>query len=113
MQNISIPKHDYKDYLVENVPDPNSSDYDTDDLIEDAKNFVNASKTKLVDVEVWKEIDQNRRQKRLSRHERNQKKNSGNIDTLPFVPKHMSDLAVGNNIRVITKAGDIDTGVVK
>ena len=66
----SISKKDYHEYLINNVEHPGSSDYDTDDLIEDARNFVKESKSRYVDNEVWKEIDQTRRQKRKSKKER-------------------------------------------
>ena len=107
-KNVSIHKLDYHDYLVNNVhPANTSSEYDTDDLIEDAKNFVEASKTRIVDCDVWKEIDQTRRQKRISRKERNERKTKNNTSGdesifLPFVPKSLSDLQLGNNVRVIS-----------
>ena len=117
LANICIKKHDYQDYLVNNVHEMNSSDYDTDDLIEDAKNFVTASKTRLVDSEVWKEIDETRRKKRLSRKERNSKLKQMNENespiSLPFVPKCVNDLKVGFNVRVISNSGQVGNAVVK
>ena len=119
-KNVAIQKLDYHDYLVHNVhPANTSSEYDTDDLIEDAKNFVEASKTRLVDCDVWKDIDQTRRQKRISRKERNEKKARNNFSAdesihLPFVPKLLSDLQVGNNVRVISNADSkVSNGIVK
>ena len=58
------------------------SEYDTDDLIEDARNFVIAAgnSSKLVDKSDWANIDEKRRQKRLSRGERRRQtgiRNSG------------------------------------
>ena len=120
--NISVKKHDYREYLVNNVPEAITSDYDTDDLIEDAKNFVTASKTRLVDVEVWKEIDETRRKKRLSRRERSAKMSrnndrESNTDELafpPFVPKQLDQLKVGYNVRVISGFNSkIQTGIVR
>ena len=124
--NISVKKHDYREYLVNNVPEAITSDYDTDDLIEDAKNFVTASKTRLVDVEVWKEIDETRRKKRLTRRERSAKMSDNKIaadsnhnvsDDLafpPFVPKQLDQLKVGYNVRVISGFNSkIQTGIVR
>ena len=120
--NLSVKKHDYREYLVNNVPEAVTSDYDTDDLIEDAKNFVTASKTRLVDVEVWREIDETRRKKRLSRRERSAKtsrnnKSESNTDDLafpPFVPKQLDNLKVGYNVRVISGVNSkIQTGIVR
>ena len=122
--NLSVKKHDYREYLVNNVPEAVTSDYDTDDLIEDAKNFVTASKTRLVDVEVWREIDETRRKKRLSRRERSAKmsrNNNNNSDSKndelafpPFVPKQLDNLKVGYNVRVISGVNSkIQTGIVK
>ena len=123
--NISVKKHDYRDYLVNNVLEAATSDYDTDDLIEDAKNFVTASKTRLVDIEVWREIDETRRQKRLSRKERNEKMSRKELneskyekaDDLafpPFVPLQLANLKIGYNVRVISGvSAKILTGVVK
>ena len=124
--NIFVQKHDYREYLVNNVPEAITSDYDTDDLIEDAKNFVTASKTRLVDVEVWKEIDETRRKKRLTRRERSAKMSDNKIaadsnhnvsDDLafpPFVPKQLDQLKVGYNVRVISGFNSkIQTGIVR
>merc|ERR1712025_224323 len=73
-----VVKTDYKDYLVptvnigtcDNKNNEQSDGYDTDDLIEDAKNFVKVADTKLVGIEDWKEIDEQRRKRRLTRRER-------------------------------------------
>ena len=124
--NISIKKHDYREYLVNNVPEAITSDYDTDDLIEDAKNFVTASKTRLVDVEVWREIDETRRKKRLTRRERsaNVSKNkmaadsdhnsSDDLAFPPFVPRQLDQLKVGYNVRVISGFNSkIQTGIIR
>ena len=66
---------DYHDHLVPQsarYQHHSDSEYDTDDLIEDARNFVIAAgdSSKLVDKSDWANIDEKRRQKRLSRGER-------------------------------------------
>ena len=100
-KKISISQYDYHDYLINNIEneDQNSSEYDTDDLIEDAKNFVNESQKRFVDCDVWQEIDKIRRQKRSSRRQRNQRSNfSTNCDFkahLPFEPNKISDVKIG------------------
>ena len=120
--NLSVKKHDYREYLVNNVPEAVTSDYDTDDLIEDAKNFVTASKTRLVDVEVWREIDETRRKKRQTRKERTAKmsrnritdSNSNELAFPPFVPNQLDHLQVGYNVRVISGFNSkIQTGIVR
>ena len=121
---ITVKKHDYREYLVNNVPEAVTSDYDTDDLIEDAKNFVTASKTRLVDVDVWREIDENRRRKRLTRRERSATNyrnkiadsNQDNNDLAfpPFVPRQQDQLKIGYNVRVISGFNSkIQTGIVR
>jgi len=60
MMNITLPANN----------DNYFSDGDTDDLIEDAKNFVKVANIKLVDMEVWNDIDEQRRKRRLTRKER-------------------------------------------
>lgn len=120
--NVSVKKHDYREYLVNNVPEAVTSDYDTDDLIEDAKNFVTASKTRLVDVEVWREIDETRRKKRRTRKERTANmsrtkitdSNSNELAFPPFVPNQLDHLQVGYNVRVISGFNSkIQTGIVR
>ena len=121
-RTTSVKKHDYHDYLVNNIPEPESSEYDTDDLIEDAKNFVTASQTRFVDCEVWRDIDATRRQRRASRRARQERRaatpglGDGNDQTIssPFVPKQLSDLKVGYNVRVISSSrAKVTSGVVK
>ena len=119
-RTTSVKKHDYHDYLVNNIPEPESSEYDTDDLIEDAKNFVTASQTRFVDCEVWRDIDATRRQRRVSRRARQERRaaTSGQGDeqiiSPPFVPKQLSDLKVGYNVRVISSSrAKVTSGVVK
>ena len=51
-------------------PAPTDADYDTDDLIEDARNFVLAASRKLVDQEDWAEIDDKRKRRRQQRAEK-------------------------------------------
>merc|ERR1712150_370537 len=77
-----VETKDYEKYLVPTLNKPLSdnkyhSDMDTDDLIEDAKNFVKASDIQLVDMEVWNDIDEKRRKRRLSRKERDRRKGKG------------------------------------
>ena len=120
MKKMSISQYDYHDYLINNIEneDQISSEYDTDDLIEDAKNFVQESQKRFVDNEVWQEIDTVRRQKRLSRKQRNQRsKPSTNCDdkpNLPFVPNKISEVKVGQNIKFVSGANSkVVDGVVK
>merc|ERR1719474_1026521 len=71
-----LKKYDYHDFLVPNSSSCrnfSTSGSDTDDLIEDAKNFVNIAQTKLVDPDDWKDIDEKRKQRRKSRKERDKK----------------------------------------
>jgi len=104
------------------------SDGDTDDLIEDAKNFVKAADIKLVDMEDWKDIDEKRRKRRLTRSERNKRRMNEEMasdgeDTTdmlsrkscePFLPRRISDLREGNLVRVISAAGGkVSPGVVR
>ena len=117
-------KTDYRDHLVVHQEPSNSSDYDTDDLIEDAKNFVRAANEKFVDVDGWREIDEKRRQTRLTRKERNQKLSAGltsggeepNAVRLSghFVPQRVSDLRLGFGVKTIAAVGSkVCRGVVR
>ena len=84
---------------------------------------------KLVDTEDWKDIDDKRRKRRLSRKERDRKRESrqfgsdgeeNNIDPEctatcePYLPRRISDLKVGYLVRVISAAGSkVSPGVVR
>ena len=114
-----LNKTDYRDHLV-GQEELASSDYDTDDLIEDAKNFVKAANEKFVDVDCWAEIDEKRRQSRLSRKERNQKMSrSVGSDreervSRHFVPVRLSELSVGYPVKTIAGLGSqVCKGVVR
>jgi len=127
-----VVKADYRDFLVptENANTLNSqSDGDTDDLIEDAKNYIRTAQVKLVDNEDWKDIDNKRRKRRLSKKERDKRKESSKFGSdgeenevdlndiktsEPYLPRRISDLEVGNPVRVISAAGArISPGVVR
>jgi hypothetical protein len=62
---------------------PTESDYDTDDLIEDARNFVLAAGSKLVGEADWGAIDEKRRQRRRARGERAVAGGSGSLPSMP------------------------------
>ena len=106
---------DYRDHLIGDPGHDGSSDYDTDDLIEDAKNFVLAAQEKFVDVEGWAEIDQRRRQRRLSRRARSETlprkvgserdESVGLNGSKYFVPRTLSDLRLGLQVKTIACVG--------
>ena len=84
---------------------------------------------KIVDNEDWKEIDNKRRKRRLSRKERDKRKETkifgsdgeedeadlaGTKTCEPFLPRKVSDLAVGYPVRVVSAAGArISPGIVR
>ena len=115
---------DYRDHLIGDPGECLSSDYDTDDLIEDARNFVLAAQEKFVDVDGWVEIDNKRRQTRLSRRARTEKvtrkvAKEENVDVgLPgtkyFVPRTLSDLKLGLRVKTISCVGSkVCQGVIR
>merc|ERR1712156_102668 len=65
---------DYRVHLVEKTHYNDDSDYDPDDLIEDARNFVITGKSKLVDMADWASIDEKRRLSRQNREEKRKEK---------------------------------------
>ena len=110
-----LTSSDYRDHLIGDPGPSCSSEYDTDDLIEDAKNFVLAAQEKFVDVDGWAEIDQKRRQTRLSRKARSEKLSrkvaidmEENVDlhcSKYFVPRTLSDLKLGLQVKTIACVG--------
>ena len=106
---------DYRDHLIGDPGGCGSSEYDTDDLIEDAKNFVLAAQERFVDVGGWAEIDQKRRQTRLSRKARSEKisrkivndrgEDVGLTGSKYFVPRTLSDLKLGLQVKTIACVG--------
>ena len=118
---------DYRDHLIGDPGQGCSSEYDTDDLIEDARNFVLAAREQFVDVEGWAEIDKKRRQTRLSRKARTEKLSrkvvkEENVAVGPpglpgskyFVPRTLSDLKLGLQVKTITTVGSkVCPGVIR
>ena len=82
-----------------------------------------------MDNEDWKDIDNKRRKRRLSKKERDKRKESSKFGSdgeenevdlndiktsEPYLPRRISDLEVGNPVRVISAAGArISPGVVR
>ena len=79
-------------------------------------------------MEDWKDIDEKRRKRRLTRSERNKRRMNKEMasdgeDTTdmlsrkscePFLPRRISDLREGNLVRVISAAGGkVSPGVVR
>ena len=123
-KTADLTSTDYRDHLIGDPGNCLSSDYDTDDLIEDARNFVLAAQEKFVDVDGWVEIDNKRRQTRLSRRARTEKvtrkvAKEENVDVgLPgtkyFVPRTLSDLKLGLRVKTITCVGSkVCQGVIR
>merc|ERR1712088_1273582 len=76
-QLTSKVETDYRVHLVERAQCATESDYDTDDLIEDARNFVITGKSKLVDMSDWADIDEKRQRRRQKRTEKRRKGTTG------------------------------------
>ena len=114
-KTADLTSTDYRDHLIGDPGHDGSSDYDTDDLIEDAKNFVLAAQEKFVDLEGWAEIDQRRRQRRLSRKARSETlsrkvgserdESVGLNGSKYFVPRTLSDLRLGLQVKTIACVG--------
>jgi len=129
---------DYRVHLVEKTHYNDDSDYDTDDLIEDARNFVITGKSKLVDMADWASIDEKRRLSRQSRGEKRRTRKRGESTTsslgsdgdgdgagdevdggklkssAPFLPRRQCELQKGFPVRLLSLAGSrITPGVVR
>ena len=126
-KTADLTSTDYRDHLIGDPGQGCSSEYDTDDLIEDARNFVLAAREQFVDVEGWAEIDKKRRQTRLSRKARTEKLSrkvvkEENVAVGPpglpgskyFVPRTLSDLKLGLQVKTITSVGSkVCPGVIR
>ena len=123
-KTADLTSTDYRDHLIGDPGVCGSSEYDTDDLIEDAKNFVLAAQEKFVDVGGWAEIDQKRRQTRLSRKTRSEKlsrkvandreEDVGLNGSKYFVPRTLSDLKLGLQVKTIACVGSkVCQGIIR
>merc|ERR1712172_155033 len=128
---------DYRVHLVERTHCATDSDYDTDDLIEDARNFVITAESKLVDMSDWADIDEKRRTRRQKRKTDTRRKGTpgGRSKTsslgsdgdqgedeldcqhkssAPYLPRRQCELRPGFPVRLLSLIGSrITPGVVR
>jgi len=106
----------YKDALIPlegklNESDNSDSGNDTDDLIEDARDFVRIGQRKLVTLDDWEKIDYNRKERRRLRLENGVSSREdlwSKADWAqenPFLPRSLTDLRLGCLVKLLLPSG--------